>query len=131
MANPILKIVGSLLGSTSFSEIFKGKETKKNEFLIELNNQLQEKNNKQIEINKIEAKSGNWFASSWRPFIGYVCGFSVLYQFVLRNFLEYLILIFNPEFPAPPMIELTQLLSILTSMLGMSALRTYDKNKKV
>ncbi|MFT7443018.1 MAG: hypothetical protein ACI9Q3_001396 [Maribacter sp.] len=129
MRNPILEIVNSVLGSGTFTDIFKGKETRKNEFLIELNKQLQTKNNAQIEINKLDAKSNNKFQSGWRPFIGYVCGFSLLYQIVIRNFLEYLILIFNPEFPAPPIIELTQLISILLAMLGMSGLRTYDKKK--
>ena len=27
----------------------------------------------QIEVNKAEAK-GNWFQSSWRPLIGWICG---------------------------------------------------------
>ena len=28
----------------------------------------------QIEVNKIEAASPSFFKSSWRPFIGWVCG---------------------------------------------------------
>ena len=38
----------------------------------------------QIEVNKIEAASPQFFKSSWRPFIGWVCGVAFAYHFVIQ-----------------------------------------------
>ena len=34
----------------------------------------------QIEVNKEEAKSSNFFVSGWRPFIGWGCGIAFIYS---------------------------------------------------
>ena len=125
--NPITKIISSVLGNSNFTNLFKGKETKKNEFLMEIANKLHEANSKQIEVNKVEASSIHLYVAGWRPTVGYVCAIALAYQFFIRSIINYLILIFNPEFPIPPQIDITQLISILVAMLGMGALRTYDK----
>ena len=36
----------------------------------------------QTDINLEEAKSTNWFVAGWRPFIGWVCGTGLAYQFI-------------------------------------------------
>ena len=57
----------------------------------------------QIEVNKIEAASANWFVASWRPFIGWTCGVAYAYTFVVQPFLASLLpllrfpLIFHPR----------------------------------
>ena len=38
----------------------------------------------QIQVNKEEAK-GNWFQSSWRPLIGWICGLSLMMNYMKRQ----------------------------------------------
>ena len=38
----------------------------------------------QLDVNKEEAKSTNWFVAGWRPGIGWVCGFALAYVAVLE-----------------------------------------------
>ena len=38
----------------------------------------------QIQTNQEEAKTGNWFIAGWRPFIGWVCGAALAYQYLVR-----------------------------------------------
>ena len=98
---------------------------------MELSKQLHEANYRQTEINKIEAKSNFWYVASWRPTIGYICALGLFYSFFLRHIFNYIILIFDNDFPIPPEIDISQLISILVAMLGMAGYRTFEKFKKV
>lgn len=122
----ILKVITSVLSMDKFLDLFKGKETRLLEFQIELSKQLQEANLAQLEVNKEEAKHQNIFVSGWRPFIGWICGSALAYQFVFRDLIS---LIF--ELGELPQLDISQLVTILTAMLGMSTLRTFEKIKKV
>lgn len=86
-------------------------------------------NQLQTEINKIEAKNTSLFVSGWRPFVGWVCGIGVGFNFVLRPTLNYLLMIFSPETPVMESLSMTQLIPLLMGMLGFGALRTYEKKK--
>ena len=77
----------------------------------------------QISVNKAEAQSGNWFASSWRPFIGWVCGFGLAYNVVVNPILSTWF-----EMPA---VDPAMLYPVLMGMLGMSGIRSFDKSKGV
>ncbi|MDA8524199.1 holin family protein [Alphaproteobacteria bacterium] len=39
----------------------------------------------QLEINKIEAAYKTVFVAGWRPFIGWVCGLALFYNFTARD----------------------------------------------
>lgn len=39
----------------------------------------------QNEVNKIEAQHRSIFVAGWRPFIGWVCGLALLYNFIIRD----------------------------------------------
>ena len=39
----------------------------------------------QSEINKIEAAHKSVFVAGWRPFIGWVCGLALFYNFIARD----------------------------------------------
>ena len=86
---PIIDILSNVLTNSKFFDLFKGKERLKNEFLMVLAKQLHDANYRQTEINKIEASHKNIFVSGWRPFIGWVCGSALAYQFILRDFISY------------------------------------------
>ena len=78
----------------------------------------------QNEVNKIEAQHRSIFVAGWRPFIGWVCGFAFLYNFILRDLISWL----SPE-QIPPAIQMDQILTVLMGMLGLGGLRTYEKLK--
>lgn len=79
----------------------------------------------QSEVNKVEASSRNLFIAGWRPFIGWVCGFALLYNYVLRD----IIIFFNRELADMPALQMEELLTILMGMLGLGGLRTFEKMK--
>ena len=96
----------------------------------------------QIQINKIEAAHKSLFIAGWRPFIGWTSGAGVAYAFVIKPFLDWALKIyisfsdnnFTPEQMSalqPVSLDLGTLLALITSLLGMAGLRTYEKRKGV
>jgi len=85
----------------------------------------------QIEVNKIEAASSNWFVNSWRPFIGWVCGFALLYSAILEPFLRFVAVTYMDNPPLFPVIDTTITMQVLLGMLGLAAARTREKEKGV
>ena len=81
----------------------------------------------QTELNKIEAGHRSVFVAGWRPFIGWVCGAALLYNFVLRDLLAWLILNTGLEASMPPDLAMDELITILLGMLGLGAFRTVEK----
>jgi hypothetical protein len=87
-------------------------------------------NNAQAEINKIEAGSSSLFVAGWRPFIGWTCGAALAYNYVLMPLLVWVVTNFYPDAPAMPVLDNSELMTILLGMLGLGAMRTYEKVKK-
>jgi hypothetical protein len=83
----------------------------------------------QMDINIQEAKHRTIFVAGWRPFIGWVCGVSLLYNFILRDITAWVLAIVNPEILPPPELAMEHLLSVLLGMLGLGGMRTYEKLK--
>ncbi len=84
----------------------------------------------QIEINKIEASSNKWFVAAWRPFVGWVCGFSLAYAAILEPFMRF-IANMNGYTGVFPVIDTTLTMQILLGMLGLAGMRTREKEKGV
>ena len=117
----MLKLLKKLLGFSNsgvdglgleIRELIKGKEIDPQK-LIEL----------QGEINKIEAQHRTIFVAGWRPFIGWVCGVALAYNFVLRDLLIWFI---GPE-QVPPALQMEHLMTVLIGMLGLGGMRTFEK----
>ena len=83
----------------------------------------------QIEVNKIEAASPSIFKSSWRPFIGWVCGVAFGYHFVLQPIIIFIVTLFGAEIPELPEFDMASLMTVLGGLLGLGSLRTYEKSK--
>ena len=82
----------------------------------------------QIELNKIEAGHRSIFVAGWRPFIGWVCGFALLWHFMLFDLLTWLTVNFFPTVTALPTLTGTDtLVTVLLSLLGLGAMRTAEK----
>jgi len=93
-------------------EAIKGKELDPNE-IIEL----------QTKINEIEASHRTVFVAGWRPFIGWVCGVALAYNFVIRDLFIWI----TKTADAPPALQMEHLMTVLLGMLGLGGLRTYEK----
>ncbi len=85
----------------------------------------------QIEVNKTEAAHKNVFVAGWRPFIGWVCGLGLLWAFIGEPVAAWYITIQHPEITTLPKIESDGLYQLVLAMLGMGALRSWEKNNKV
>lgn len=78
----------------------------------------------QSEINKMEAQHRSIFVAGWRPFIGWICGIALAYNFIIRDLIAWV----SPDI-MPPAIQMDQLITILLGMLGLGGLRTFEKIK--
>ena len=96
----------------------------------ELEMSLHKANLAQLEVNKVEAGHTSMFVSGWRPFVGWVCGVSLLYHFLLSPLMVFIFTIAGVEVLLPEF-EFSQLSSILMGMLGLGGLRTFEKMKGV
>ena len=76
----------------------------------------------QIKINIEEAK-GNWFQSSWRPLIGWICGLSLA--------INYMVAPICAGFGITiPQADMSVMMPLMFGMLGIGGMRSYDKMKK-
>ena len=80
----------------------------------------------QIEVNKVEAQHASIFVAGWRPFIGWTSGVGIAYTFVLAPFIEFVARAsgYTGEMPMP---DMGQLMTLVLAMLGVGAMRSYDK----
>lgn len=78
----------------------------------------------QAAINVEEAKSTSLFVSGWRPFIGWICGSGLAYQFLVYPIL----VAYQPKIAQ---LDMGTLLTLLMGMLGLGAMRTAEKFKNV
>ena len=83
----------------------------------------------QLEINKAEAASGSLFKGGWRPCVGWTCGISFAYQFVVQPLLIFVFAYIVLETPDLPKFDVGTLLPVLGGMLGIGGLRSYEKTK--
>jgi len=83
----------------------------------------------QIGVNTAEATNPNVFVSGWRPFIGWTCGSAFAWQFVGEPVLTYVLLVSGVTVPPMPILDWSQMSVVLTGMLGLGAMRSYDKQQ--
>lgn len=83
----------------------------------------------QSNVNLEEAKSDNIFKSGWRPGIGWICVIGFGYT-VFRPLLIWVTGIFELGVIPPPL-ETGEILQILMGMLGLGAMRSFEKKHGV
>lgn len=84
----------------------------------------------QLAVNAAEAASGNAFASSWRPAIGWICAMGLFYEFILHPLLPWVTsLIIGKPIANLPALGGETLMTLLFGMLGLGGLRTVEKVK--
>ena len=73
----------------------------------------------QIKVNQEEAK-GNWFQSSWRPLIGWICGLSLAINYLISPICAGFGIVI-------PQADTSVMMPLLLGMLGIAGMRSVDK----
>jgi hypothetical protein len=77
-------------------------------------------------VNVAEAASGSAFKGGWRPFVGWVCGVGLAYQFLAHPLLVWASTAFW-HVAVPPELDTGTLLDLLGGLLGLGAMRTVER----
>ncbi len=91
----------------------------------------------QIGVNQAEAQHSSIFVAGWRPAIGWIGAAAMAYQFLL-----YPIMLWGwtwmqgvgwipAELTPPPVLDADQLWVILSGILGIAGMRSFEKTKGV
>jgi hypothetical protein len=83
----------------------------------------------QMKINVMEVQHSSIFVAGWRPFIGWVCGIALGWNFVVHPMVTWYMSIWEPLLKQPPPMDLSQLYPIVLGMLGLGMFRTYEKTR--
>jgi len=83
----------------------------------------------QIAVNTEEAKSSSLFVSGWRPFVGWVCGASLAYVSILDPMVRFVAKVIFGYGGTFPVIDTTITMQVLFGMLGIGAMRSFDKKQ--
>jgi hypothetical protein len=83
----------------------------------------------QAEINKVEAAHRSIWVAGWRPFIGWVCGAALAWNYIVHPLAVWLLLAFGDgTVLAPPQLSLGALMPVVLGLLGLGTLRTVEKS---
>lgn len=82
----------------------------------------------QMAINKVEA-STDLFRGGWRPAVGWTCVAGLAYQFIVQPLLPWVVAVAGGTVPPLPAIDNETLMVLLTGMLGLGGMRTFERVK--
>lgn len=126
----LVETVGKVIDSVHTSEEEKlAAKTKLKEIEAELSK-------KQMDINLADAKSqatgiGGIMQRSWRPLIGMSCALAIAWEFVIKQFLVFVLAAFSVQHNPLPELDMSTLFPLVTALLGMAGLRSFEKSKKI
>jgi hypothetical protein len=83
----------------------------------------------QLEINAREATHPSVWVAGWRPFFGWVGGCGFGYATIIQPMLAWYGS--SKGWPAPPQLNQDLLWVVITGLLGIGGLRTFEKTQKV
>tara|TARA_Y100000588_G_scaffold104880_1_gene114444 strand:+ start:10298 stop:10699 length:402 start_codon:yes stop_codon:yes gene_type:complete len=131
----VINLLGSLVQPvTGLLDKFIEDKDQKNQLAHEISTMAerhaQELAKGQLEINKAEAQSRNVFVAGWRPFIGWVCGVAMAYNYVVQPILIFTLAQFD-YLVALPALDLGEMMPVLMGMLGLGSLRSFEKYKGI
>ena len=97
----------------------------------------------QGEINKIEAAHPSIFVSGWRPAIGWICAGGLGYGWIIKPFLQFILMAFDIQSCATiedatictviilPSLPMQDVIALVLALLGMAGFRMVEKRKGV
>ncbi len=84
----------------------------------------------QMAINMEEAKHKSIFVAGWRPFVGWIGGFSLAYASIVEPLMRFITTGMGWVQPFPG-IDTNLTMQVLFGMLGIAGMRSYDKKNSV
>ncbi len=127
VAAPILDIVNKLIPDPAAKaqlQLQLAQLAQQNEFK-ELDNQLAQVQT-QTDTNKAEAVNTSVFVAGWRPFIGWICGAGVGFNYLIIPLTNIIGKIVGHPIDMPLM-DLSTMMPLLIGMLGLGGMRSYEK----
>ena len=131
---PAILALAAQLASSFFSSKEKAEEVKTkilamghDEIMARLDNETKVLLG-QLDINKVEAGSESLFIAGWRPLVGWICAIAFGFSYLLLPLIQVVLHLFGHG--AMPVLDTGDLMGVLGGMLGMGAIRSYDKGIK-
>ena len=123
-----MSILGALIGpATSLLDKVIEDKDEKNRIAFELSTLAERHANElakgQLEVNKVEAAHKSLFVAGWRPSIGWCCSLCLLYHVLIAPIAGIWVEV--------PEIDPSLLMTTMTGMLGLGAMRSYEKTRGV
>ena len=123
-----MSILASLIGpATSLLDKVIEDKDEKNRIAFELSTLAERHANElakgQLEVNKVEAAHKSLFVAGWRPSIGWCCSLGLLYHVLIAPIAGI--------WAEVPEIDPSLLMTTMTGMLGLGAMRSYEKTRGV
>jgi len=84
----------------------------------------------QMDVNKTEAQHKSIFVAGWRPFIGWISGSALAYNYIIQPLLYVVLQAYGTEVTMPSL-DIGTLMMLMGGMLGFGAFRTFEKVKGV
>lgn len=118
----VINTVGKLAGK------FITDKDKLAEFNHEMGMSMHNSDLAQIAVNMEEAKHPSTFVSGWRPAVGWVCVLALFLSYIVFPIASWACAIWYPSVTLPEL-GMGPLMTLLMGLLGMGALRSYDKKQ--
>jgi len=87
-------------------------------------------------LNNIEdSKAKSLFQSGWRPFLGWMSGFCLMYAWFFKDLMLSIMVVtmdtvtFSRLLPYLPRVDASEMLTLVMALLGLGGMRTYEKFK--
>ena len=84
----------------------------------------------QLEVNKTEAAHKSLFVAGWRPAIGWICGLGMASNFLVIPIANFVLALTGSTILVP-LLDTGEMMPVLMGMLGLGAMRTYEKKQGV
>ena len=84
----------------------------------------------QLEVNKAEAAHSSMFVAGWRPAVGWCCVLGMAGNFLIIPMANFTLALMEVQVNIP-LIDLETMMPVLMGMLGLGAMRSYEKVKGV
>ncbi len=84
----------------------------------------------QLEVNKAEAAHKSLFVAGWRPAVGWVCVLGMFGNFITIPFSNFVLALIGIDIVIP-LVPLETMMPVLMGMLGLGAMRSYEKKNLV
>ena len=125
-----IKAVGDIVDDLYTSE------EERNEAKIKLEEIQAKLKEKQMDINFADASSkagglSGFMQRAWRPLIGMSCAIAILWEFVIKEFLVFVLAVFSIQTMPLPSLDMGVLMPLVMAMLGFGGLRSWEKSKGI